>query len=57
MPLTPEALQAIRDRWTGNRVLDLRDIPLIDLDEAEEEHDRESSRRYERSERARHGLR
>ena len=51
MPLTPEALQAIRDNWTGNRALDLRGIPIADLDEADAEHNRESSRRYERAER------
>ena len=35
MPLTPEALQAICDNWTGNRALDLRGIPVADLDEAD----------------------
>ena len=58
MPLTPEALQAIRDNWTGNRTRDLRGIPIADLDEADAEHNRESSRRYEKTERAlRYGLR
>ena len=51
MSLTPEALQAIRDGWTGNRARDLRGIPVADLDEADAEHNRESSRRHEKAER------
>jgi hypothetical protein len=49
--LTPDDLTRIRERWTGNRRLDLRDIELEDLEEAETEHDAESARRYTRAER------
>ncbi len=51
-------LASIRDRWTGNRALDLRNVPIEHLEEAELEHDRESARRYDRADREqRMGLR
>jgi hypothetical protein len=42
-------LASIRDRWTGNRVVDLRGVPLEQMEEAEREHDQESQRRFERA--------